>query len=425
MKNGQMKSRSNWLASVASGMLAVAGMSLVVSAPAWSQTANGQKVSKAVATPLKAAQDALKAKRYTEASAKLREVDAIAGKSPYEQYLVDEMKGYIAGATKNFPEAARALEASLDSGFVAASETSKRVISLFKINYQLKNYEKALEYGNRAIKGGFANDEVYTLMAQTYYLKGDYRTTQKFVESYVDGQVKAGRTPKEDSLKFIMSACTKLSDTPCVTRTLERLVTYYPKNDYWQGLMASMMNSSEVSDRNKLQLFRLASEVNVLKRGDDYTEMAQLAQEQGAYAEAERILQKGFEKKVFADKRAIDKNNRLLVLIQKSLAEDRVALAKRAQVAGASPNGDDDVNVGIAYLSYQQYPQAIQALQAGLSKAFTDPRPRSQAEVKLLIGIAQLASGDKDAALKTFRTVKGDAQLERLANLWSLHARQA
>lgn len=420
-----MKSRLHWVASIAGGMLAVAGLNLTVSAPAWAQTANGQKVSKAVATPLKAAQDALKAKRYTEASAKLREVDAIAGKSPYEQYLVDEMKGYIAGATKNFQEAARALEASLESGFVPSSEVSKRVVSLFKINYQLKNYDKALEFGNRAIKGGYATDDVYTLMAQTYYLKGDYRSTQKFVENYVDGQVKAGRTPKEESLKFIMSACTKLNDTPCVTRTLEKLVAYYPKNDYWQGLMASMMNSNDVNDRNKLQLFRLASEVDVLKHSEDYTEMAQLAQEQGAYAEAERILKKGFEKKVFTDQRSVDKNNRLLAVIQKSLAADKAELAKKAQAASASPNGDDDVNVGIAYLSYQQYPQAIQALQAGLSKPFTDPKPRSQAEVKLLIGISQLASGDKDSALKTFRTVKGDPQLERLANLWSLHARQA
>lgn len=420
-----MKSRVHWLACVAGGILAIAVLSMAVSTPAWSQTANGQKVSKAVATPLKAAQDALKARRYSEASAKLREVDAISGKSPYEQYLVDEMKGYIAGATKDFPEAARALDASLNSGFVPASEVAKRVVSLFKINYQLKNYDKALDYGNRAIKGGFANDEIYTLMAQTYYLKGDYRSTQKFVENYIDGQLKAGKTPKEEYFKFIMSACTKLNDTPCVTRVLEKLVAYYPKNDYWQGLMASMMNSNDVSDRNKLQLFRLASEVNVLKRGEDYTEMAQLAQEQGAYAEAERILQKGFEKKVFADQRTIDKNNRLLAVIQKSLAADKAALLQKAQAASASPNGDDDVNVGIAYLSYQQYPQAIQALQAGLSKPFTDPKPRSQAEVKLLIGIAQLASGDKDSALKTFHAVKGDPQLERLANLWSLHARQA
>ncbi len=40
-------------------------------------------------------------------------------------------------------------------------------------------------------------------------------------------------------------------------------------------------------------------------------------------------------------------------------------------------------------------------------------------------GIAQLKAGHKDDAVKTFNAVKGDPALERLANLWSLHAKQA
>ena len=202
------------------------------------------------------------------------------------------------------------------------------------------------------------------------------------------------------------------------------MIANYPKPEYWQGVLSSMLASSDFSDRNRLQLFRLATEVDVLKRGEDYTEMAQLAQEQGAYAEAERILKRGFEKKVFPDQRTLDKNNRLLVAIQKGMAADKASLPKRAQDALASPNGDDDVAVGIAYLSYQQFPEAIKALQNGLTKPMTDTKPRTKAEVQLILGVAQLEAGDKAGALKTFREVKGDPQLERLANLWSLHARQ-
>ena len=42
-----------------------------------------------------------------------------------------------------------------------------------------------------------------------------------------------------------------------------------------------------------------------------------------------------------------------------------------------------------------------------------------------LLGIAQLKAGHKDDAMKTFKAVKGDPALERLANLWGLHAKQA
>ena len=50
---------------------------------------------------------------------------------------------------------------------------------------------------------------------------------------------------------------------------------------------------------------------------------------------------------------------------------------------------------------------------------------RSEPEARLLLGIAQLKAGHKDEAVKAFHSVKGDAALERLANLWSLHAKQA
>jgi hypothetical protein len=42
-----------------------------------------------------------------------------------------------------------------------------------------------------------------------------------------------------------------------------------------------------------------------------------------------------------------------------------------------------------------------------------------------LLGIAEFKAGKKDDAVKAFQAVKGDPTLERLANLWSLHAKQA
>ena len=39
-------------------------------------------------------------------------------------------------------------------------------------------------------------------------------------------------------------------------------------------------------------------------------------------------------------------------------------------------------------------------------------------DARLLLGIAQFKGGSKDEAVKTFRQVKGDPTLERLAKLW-------
>jgi tetratricopeptide (TPR) repeat protein len=380
------------------------------------------KVSKAAAKPLKAAQEAMQAKNYPEALNKLKEVQGLAGTSPYDQHLMNEMFGFVYVRTGNYAEAAKALEAGLNSGFLEASEQPQRVKALAQVNYQIKNYDKAVEFGNRSIKDGTADDDMYTLISQAYYIKGDYKGALKFIDSYVDTQVKAGKTPKEQPLQLIMSSCVKLDDSECTTRALERMVAYYPKPEYWQNLLYAMFQSQETgTDKSLLNVYRLASEVDVLKRPEDYTEMAQLSIEQGSPGEAVRILEKGFAKNVFVEQRDKDRNQRLLESAKKQAATDKASLSKIEKDTATAKTGDKDVSLGLAYLSYEQYPKAVEALNRGLTKGSV----RNEPEARLLLGIAQLKAGARDEATKTFQQVKGNATLERLANLWSLHAKQA
>jgi len=413
-----MKATSKLVLALAWGAVALSA-GFVSSTPAYAQ--DKPKVSSKVAKPLKAAQDAMSAQKYDEALAKLKEVQGIDGKSPYDEHLVNEMLGFVYVRTKQFPEAAKALEAGLNSGFLEESEVPNRVNALAQVNYQTKNYDKAIEYGNRAIKSGNADDDMYTLVAQAYYIKEDYKGSAKFVEDYTTSLQKAGKQPKEQTLQLLMSSCVKLDDSNCTTEALESLVSYYPKTEYWQNLLYSLFQQEGQTDKTLLHVYRLASEVDVLKRPDDYTEFAQLAIEAGSPGEAQTILEKGLEKNVFTDARSLDKNKRLLESAKKEAATDLAGLDKIAQDAAASQTGSKDVSIGLAYLGYKQYDKAAEAIERGLAKGGV----QSEAEARLLLGIAQLGAGKKDQAQQAFKAVKGDPKLERLANLWSLHARQA
>jgi tetratricopeptide (TPR) repeat protein len=237
----------------------------------------------------------------------------------------------------------------------------------------------------------------------------------------IASQIKSGQTPKDEALQLALSACVKLNDTECTTKELERLVEYHPKPEYWQNLLYSVRSVQNLGDKNTLQVYRLMSELDVLKDPSDYTEMAQLAIEQGNPGEAQRILEKGLQKGVFADPRTKDKNTRLLESAKKAAQTDQASLPKVEKDADASATGDKNVGVGLAYLGYQQYDKALDQLNKGVTKGGV----RNDAEARLLLGIAQLKSGKKDDAVKSFKAVKGDANLERLAELWSLHAKQA
>ncbi len=193
-------------------------------------------------------------------------------------------------------------------------------------------------------------------------------------------------------------------------------MSFYPKPQYWQALVDAMYKGG--SDQTILQVYRLATAVDVLNRASDYTEFAQLALDSGSPGEAQSILEKGFQKKIFTDAREISKNQRLLESAKKQVAASQASLAKADAEAAAAANGDMDVKIGTAYLGYQQYDKAAQAFTRGLTK----PGVPDPADARLLLGIAELGAGHKDEAKKAFKQVKGNPTLERLANLWTLHA---
>jgi len=420
MLNTTVKVTALSIRALLAGVAIIAAAGLVAATPAFA--AEGKQTNSAkLGKPLKEAHDDLNAKKYADAITKLREAEGIAGKTPYDQHLINDMLGFAYARIQNYAEAAKAWEAELDDGFMAQSEIPTKVRQLAEANYQIKNYDKAIEFGNRAIKGGFADEELKTLVGQAYYLKGDWKNTLKFEEGLVDEKIKNGQTPKSESLQLILSACVKLNDPACETRALEKVVTYYPKPEFWYQLLFTMRQQTSGNDANTLQTYRLMSEVDVLKNPEDYTEMAQLALEVGSPGEAQRILEKGFAKGVFTDPRAKSKNQRLLESAKKAAATDQTNLAKSEKDADAAPTGAKNVGVGLAYLGYGQYDKAVDQISKGLAKGGL----RSEPEARLLLGIAQLKAGHKEDANKSFHAVKGDPSLERLANLWSLHAKQA
>ncbi len=377
-------------------------------------------VSKDLAKPLKAAQDLIQQKKYADGLAKLKEAEGNPKKTPYDQHVINQLAGFAYAKTSNYPEASKAFEAQLSDGFTPADDAEHLVVSIAQMQYSLKNYDKAIEFGNRALKSG-ADENMQIIVGQSYYLKGDWKGLIKFEDPIVESQIKAGKTPKDEPLKLLLSSCLKLEDQGCITKQLERLVAYYPQTEYWQQLLYTLYTAQGQTDKQTLQLFRLMSEVDVLKRPEDYTEMAQLAIEQGSPGEAQHILEKAFQKNVFTDPRMKDKNTRLLESAKKAAAADLASLPKVEKDADAATTGDKNIGVGLAYLGYQQYDKAADHLNKGLTKGGV----KSEPEARLLLGIAQLKGGHKEDAIKTFKAVKGDSNLERLADLWSLRAKQA
>jgi tetratricopeptide (TPR) repeat protein len=398
----------------------VAGMALaaVTAAFAAGKNANTEKVAKLLAP----AQEMLKAKNYSGALAQIKQAEALPDKSPFDVYTIEEFSCQANIGAGNYAEAAKHCEEQLNNSFMTEANVSRQVHILQSLNYQIKNYDKAIEFGNRALKAGTASEEDKTILGQSYYLKGDWKGTLATENALVDQEIKAGQTPKDQQLALILNSCIKLEDSACQQKVLEKLVTYYPKPDYWLYLLQHVSSGTSGSnDTNTLQTFRLMLDTDTLKSPSDYNEAAQLAVDAGSPGEAQKILEKGFAANVFTDQRIKDRNTRLLETVKKTSATDQASLAKAEKDADAAPTGAKNVALGLAYFGYGQYDKAVEQLQKGIQKGGL----RNEADAHLLLGIALLKAGHKDEAAKSFKEVKGDPVLERLASLWVLHAKAA
>jgi tetratricopeptide (TPR) repeat protein len=232
----------------------------------------------------------------------------------------------------------------------------------------------------------------------------------------VDDQAKAGTSPSEQTLEIGLSSAVKLNDEPGEMHWLDLLVTYHPTAERWQNIIDTLLRVKQ-SDRTVLQVYRLSADVGGLKRGSDYSEMAQQALSAGSPGEAESVLNKGMAANVFTEAGEKASAQKLLDTAKKQAALDEPTLAKSETEAAASSGGDKLVGVGRGYFGYGEYDKAVKDLAAGLAKGAT----KDAQDARLLLGIAQFKSGAKDEAVTTLQSVKGDPHLERLAQLWVIH----
>ena len=155
--------------------------------------------------------------------------------------------------------------------------------------------------------------------------------------------------------------------------------------------------------------------------------MAQLALEEKLAGEAQAVLEQGFAKKVFVDKREIDVNTRLLAAAKKRgrRRKGRRCLSRTQRHAQAAATGDADVKVGAQYLELRRCREGRRSAPAWHRQGqHRQGRPEGKERVDeagILLGIAHLRNNNKAEAAKAFRTVKQDPTMVRIAKLWLLN----
>jgi tetratricopeptide (TPR) repeat protein len=390
------------------------------SALAQSAACSNPKVSKQIAKQMSAAQDAMKAKKWNESLNKMKEAEAVPGsKSAFDLFTIAQFRAYIYSSTRQEADAARELEAQLNSPCMPEAKKPDTLKNLVGLYTALKNYPKAIDYGNRALK--LSNDtEIKVAVAQAYYQSGNNKDSVRLMNEVLESSGK----PKENQLLLIQAACHKVGDNACETRVFEKLVVYYPKTDYWSNLMIALRHGQN-DDVQQLNVFRLSNQVNVMKSPDEFKEYAQVAIDESLACEAQSVLEQGFTKKVFVEKRDIDVNTRLLTTAKAKCVAEKSAVAPAENAANQQATGDALVKAGAQQLVGGNPAKAAEDIQQGITKGSLAKGDRFEAqrndEAYILLGMAHLKNNNKPEAAKAFRSVKRDQTMARIAKLWLLN----
>lgn len=411
-----MNSTSSKRRNASAALAACAAALIWFTAPARAQETLRPEVGK----PLQAAQDLIKGGRYKEALGKVREAEAAGARNANETYLIERMRLAAASGAGEAETAARSFEAISGSPRIPGPEKLRMIESIAGSFYRSQQYAKSMQWSQRYFREGGSSGAIRTMLIQSQYLSGDFAGAAKELMVEVQGAERSGAAPAEDRLKLLLNAASKQGDNNAYVYAMEKLVTYYPKKEYWVDLLNRMQRKSGFSDRLSLDTYRLSLATGSMTAPADFMEMAQLALQADLASEGKQVLDKGFANGALTTGPQADRAKRLRVLVDKKLAEDTASRAEDEKQALAAKGGDALVGLGLSQIYSGQAAKGVQLMQQGIAKGSL----KRAEDAKLHLGIGQLVAGDKGKAQATFKTVQGADGTADLARLWALYAKR-
>lgn len=392
---------------------AAASLSLAVVLLAQAPAAHAQSVRPEVGRPLQAAQEALKARRYTDAANKVREAENVSGKTPNEQVMIERMRAAVAAASGDLATEV----AVINTGKLPASEQVRMVQSVAGQYYNQRDYANAVTWIQRYFKEGGTDPQMRTILTQAYYYTGNCAEVSRAIQGSGDDT----RAATEDQLQMLRSCYLNAKDSAGYNATLEKLVAAYPKKEFWAELVSKTERRPGFSDRLSLDMARLKLATGLLTTPDGYMEMAQMALGDDYQAEAKKIVDQGFSAKVLGTGNDVERQKRLADLAAKRYAQGKAQLPKDEAEALKARDGNDLVAVGYNYVGYGDTAKGLALMEQGIKKGGL----RRPEDAKLHLGIAYLQAGQKAKAMQMLKTVGGTDGTADLARLWILQAKRS
>ena len=374
-----------------------------------------------VGKPLQAAEELIRAGKYQDAMAKIREAEQVPNPTAIETYNITRMRGVAAMGLGDTQTAAKSFDAVIASGRSPPADQLKLIETISGLYFKSRDYANAATWTQRYLKSGGTNPDMRMQLVRSLYLGDQFAAAATELRALVDADEKGGAKPPLERLELLANCYVKTNDAAGYAYALDKLLAYYPKKEYWADAISRVQGKPGFPDSLQLDVLRLQDATVGLANAAQYTAMAQLALRIGAPAEAKRILDKGFAAGVLGSGPDAAEQKKLRDTATKQAADDEKIFAQNVKAAAAAKDGSGLLSTGYAMVCAGHYEQGIALMEQGIQKGGIS-RPE---EAKLHLAIAYLAAGQKANAITAFKSVQGTDHTADLARLWLIHAQRA
>jgi hypothetical protein len=400
----------------------VAVVETVIAPAAYAQGAGKKapaapKLTPAVTENLAKAKAALESRDFTTAESAANAASG-AAKTADDRYYVDIVRRALYASTKNYAKLATATESLIASGRMSAAETREAKRMLVQSYDGAGNAAKATQAA-RDYVNAYGHDKELTIYVASKALGGkDYRTAIEWANKAIDGERKAGRSAPEKWYLIALKAQFESKDMNAYFNSLERMAVIFPKKEYWVQLVDRASKEPQWSRATfELDKFRLLQAAGVSMSSAEKLAMAEAAFDRKLPSEMLAVLTPmKASGELTSDATKAARNLKLFDQATKDAAAEESGMAALEAEAAKKPTGSPLANVAETYLSVGKNAKAVELYNAAITKGGLTPLQLNAA--KLRLGIAQLRSGQKDAAKKTWSGITGDDGAEMLARTW-------
>lgn len=357
-------------------------------------------------------------KNFAEFQSRIDQSAAMANVTPYEQFILNQMRVQLGQASGNHEMSVKALAEMVESGRLTQENKLRFIDAIAGIYYSnIKDYDQAITWFNRYGTESGDNLKQRQYIVRAMFFKNDFAGAKTEVLKDVEAAKKTGVAPPKDELNLLGNIGIKTKDTELYLQAVEELTRYYPTQDYWFDLLNRTRGKKTYSNRFDLDVARLKALAAPSKmETEDYLELGDLAVLGGFFTEGKVAMDKAYPNGVPAgkDKAAIQK---VKDSADKGAADDAKNIDKGIASAQKSKDGVGLVNLGYNYIALGQFDKGIDLMKQGVAKGVL----KNPEDAKLRLGYALALAGQKEESVKLLETITGNDGRADLARYWIMY----